>query len=500
MAGALLRSIRLDAETDFDGFRRAARTLLAQGVLPESVTWSVGAAPAGLFDTAPPEAPDDAVPVPVPAFFHALCKSVVLHADPLRFAWLYRALWRLAREPALRHDPIDPDLVRLQQMAREVRRDMHKMKAFVRFRPVDDGAAQPLHVAWFEPGHNIVQAIAPFFARRFAQMRWAILTPRCSVRWSGAQLAFGPGAQRAEAPAADAGEQLWLTYYEHIFNPARLKIAMMCREMPRRYWHNLPEAALIAPLAARAAERTGRMIEAAPTVPARRSPSLPAVVATVAAANPADAHAALLQAVNRCRDCPIGEHATQAVFGEGPLNARLMLVGEQPGEQEDLRGRPFVGPAGRLLDQALAALGWPRDALYLTNAVKHFKYELRGKRRLHKTAAQREADACLHWLESEIELVQPAALIALGATAARALLGRSVPVLQARGQWFLRADGRRVLVTLHPSALLRATQTGQPDGFAAWLRDLEQAGAAMVESPAGTLALPHAVAAVAERA
>jgi uracil-DNA glycosylase len=485
MANASLRSIRLAAETDFNGFRRAARSLLAEAVLPESVTWSVGAAPAGLFDAAALESPADAAPVAVPAFFHALCKSVVLHADPLRFTWLYRVLWRLTHEPALRHDPIDPDLVRLHQMSREVRRDMHKMKAFVRFRPIDDGAAQPLHVAWFEPGHHIVEAVAPFFSRRFAQMRWAILTPRRSVRWSGIELAFGPGAMRTDGPPADAGEQLWLTYYEHIFNPARLKIEMMCREMPRRYWHNLPEASLIAPLAARAAERTGRMIESAPGVPARRPPSLPPVVPAHAAANPADARLAMAQAVERCRDCAIGQHATQAVFGEGPLNATLMLVGEQPGEQEDLRGRPFVGPAGRLLDRALAALGWPRDALYLTNAVKHFKYELRGKRRLHKTAAQSEAAACLHWLESEIELVQPAALIALGATAARALLGRSLPVLQARGQWFLRADGRRVLVTLHPSALLRAAQTGQPDGFAAWLRDLEQAAELMRESAAG---------------
>ena len=159
-----------------------------------------------------------------------------------------------------------------------------------------------------------------------------------------------------------------------------------------------------------------------------------------------------------------------------------MLVGEQPGDHEDLRGRPFVGPAGQLLDRAFSQLGWARDAVYLTNAVKHFKHELRGKRRLHKTPAQQEAAACLEWLEAEIGLVQPEAAIALGATAARALLGRDVAVTRERGQWLQRPDGLRVLVTLHPAALLRM-DAGDFDGaFAAWLDDLRQASA--LASPA----------------
>jgi len=183
----------------------------------------------------------------------------------------------------------------------------------------------------------------------------------------------------------------------------------------------------------------------------------------------------LAQGMERCRDCPIGAGATQAVPGEGPADARLMLVGEQPGDQEDLRGRPFIGPAGQLLDRALAQLGWPRDALYLTNAVKHFKYELRGQRRIHKTPAQQEAAACLQWLEHEIGLLQLQAAIALGATAARALLGREVAVTRERGQWLQRPDGLRVLVTLHPSALLRMDTGARYAAFAAWVEDLRQA-------------------------
>ncbi len=182
----------------------------------------------------------------------------------------------------------------------------------------------------------------------------------------------------------------------------------------------------------------------------------------------------LKAATMRCRECPIGEHATQSVIGEGRLKAPLMLVGEQPGDQEDLQGHPFVGPAGKLLDRALEAAGIPRDAVFVSNAVKHFKYELRGKRRIHKSPTQREAAACLHWLEDEIALVRPKALVALGATAARQLLGRAVPVTAERGKWLPREDGLQVLVTLHPSALLRMQGEDREAAFAAFVEDLKK--------------------------
>jgi uracil-DNA glycosylase len=178
----------------------------------------------------------------------------------------------------------------------------------------------------------------------------------------------------------------------------------------------------------------------------------------------------------RCRNCPLYAPATQTVFGEGPVAARLMLVGEQPGDREDRAGRPFVGPAGQLLERALLVLGWPREALYVTNAVKHFKFEWRGKRRMHKTPGQREAAACRPWLDEEIALVQPAGLVALGAVAARSLLGRSASVLRERGHWLSeRADGVPVLVTLHPAALLRGDAAERDSAWTAWLADLAQA-------------------------
>ena len=180
----------------------------------------------------------------------------------------------------------------------------------------------------------------------------------------------------------------------------------------------------------------------------------------------------LREAAAGCRECPLWRGATQTVFGEGPARAKLMLVGEQPGDREDLEGHPFVGPAGRLLDAALDELGLDRKAIYVTNAVKHFKYELRGKRRMHKTPAQREVEACNHWLDAEIAAVRPDAIVALGATAARALLGRPVAVTRERGQWIKREDGCRVLITLHPSALLRLHDEDRAAAHAAWLDDL----------------------------
>lgn len=185
--------------------------------------------------------------------------------------------------------------------------------------------------------------------------------------------------------------------------------------------------------------------------------------------------AQLKAATMACRECPIGEFATQSVVGEGALKARLMLVGEQPGDQEDLQGHPFIGPAGKLLARALEEAGIQRDATFVSNAVKHFKYELRGKRRIHKTPTQREAAACHHWLEDEIRLVKPEALVALGATAARSLLGRAVPVTAERGHWLTREDGLPVLITLHPSALLRMAPEDREAAFAMYVQDLKQA-------------------------
>jgi probable DNA metabolism protein len=489
------RVVQLCSETDWEGFRSQSRALLAADTAPDTLIWHTPDSASGdLFaalhgqetvnrmDTVCAAQPQQPMPLMMPRALLAACESAALNRDAARWALMYRLLWRLQHEPGLRDDPIDPDRMRIAGMAQAVDRDMHKMKAFVRFRLIEREGQPTLHVAWFEPEHHIVAALAPFFVRRFTQMHWAILTPMGCASWDGQALRIGPPAKAESAPAADAGESMWLTYYGNIFNPARLKLDMMRKEMPRKYWRNLPEAALIGALTAEAATRSGRMLEAAATTPARRIAPMAAVRPShdTTSCRPGDAAQAMAQwrhAAQHCRDCPIGEHATQAVWGEGNPHANLMLVGEQPGDQEDLRGRPFVGPAGQLLDRALGDLGWQREHLYLTNAVKHFKYELRGKRRIHKTAGQREAALCAQWLEREIGVVRPQALVALGASAARALLGATVAVNQVRGRWLQGHAGIPVLVTLHPSALLRLDPAEQATAYQSWLQDLGLASA-----------------------
>jgi len=163
----------------------------------------------------------------------------------------------------------------------------------------------------------------------------------------------------------------------------------------------------------------------------------------------------LVEDAKDCRRCPLYRLATQTVFGEGPAHAPVMLVGEQPGDQEDLQGRSFVGPAGKILDRALAEAGIDRSRVYVTNAVKHFKFEPRGKKRLHKKPSAGEIEACKWWLDQELEVIKPALTVALGATAARALAGRPIAIGTSRGRLIDLRDGLPGLVTIHPSFLLR---------------------------------------------
>ncbi|WP_076071025.1 UdgX family uracil-DNA binding protein [Sphingomonas montana] len=434
-----MRVATLSAEDDFDGWRAAARTLALAQVPPHDVVWQVGERPADLFgDEASPDAARGAFSVPRP--FVDLARTALCHRDPERFALLYTLLVRLRAQPRLLDDQADPLVQRIEHMAKDVRRDMHKMRAFVRFRelPVDGGETR--YVAWFEPDNHIVRINADFFARRFATMHWSILTPELSVHWDGEALAFAPGARKTDAPDGDPLEEMWKTYYAAIFNPARVKVGAMTKEMPRKYWKNMPETALIPDLLAGAQKRESGMIETAH-----------ADIGDNAGA----AWDALRGEAAGCTRCPLYGPATQTVFGEGPVDARLMFVGEQPGDQEDLAGRPFVGPAGQVFDRAIDAAGIDRTQVYVTNAVKHFKFEQRGRRRIHAKPGAPEIDACRWWIEQERVLVRPAVTVALGATAARSLLGKVVTISGSRGRAITLADGGEAWVTVHPSYLLR---------------------------------------------
>ncbi|HYC98546.1 UdgX family uracil-DNA binding protein [Brevundimonas sp.] len=466
----------LDAEIDFAGWRRAARAFRRAGVAPEQAAFRVGAAGEGLFDERPPPSAPDAVRFSVPKAFVDLAEEVILHRSEDRFDLLYRLLWRLGAEPDLMKIVTDIDVAEALERARNVSRASHKMKAFVRFRQVEDGTGERW-VAWFEPAHRVLEKTAPFFIRRFAAMRWAILTPDGSATWDGAELAFGPPASREMAPSEDPVEEFWKTYYASTFNPARLKTKSMQGEMPRRYWKNLPEAALIPELVARSTVRTEAMVAApAPEPNARLAKTLSRINRDHSFGDgfvPSTLDE-LGQAVQACRRCPLWRDATQGVCGEGPKKAKLMIVGEQPGDQEDLAGHPFVGPAGRVLDAALDEAGVDRDDVFVTNAVKHFKHEPRGKRRIHKTPAVSEVSACRWWLDAERRLVKPNVIVTLGGTAALGVLGRKVAVTRERGRGIDLPDGARAVLTVHPSYLLRipeaAAKAAERDRFVADLK------------------------------
>ncbi|TIU55660.1 MAG: DUF4130 domain-containing protein, partial [Mesorhizobium sp.] len=395
----------------------------------------------------------------VPRDFIERAETAICHCDPDRFGFLYRLLWRLRSEPKLLSIATDPDIRRLEAMEKAVHRDIHKMRAFVRFRKIGEGADER-YVAWFEPDHYIVERNADFFVRRFTGMRWTILTPHASADWDGERLAMGPGAAKRDAPAEDDAEALWRTYFENIFNPARLKVKAMQKEMPKKYWRNLPEASLIPDLIAGADKAASDMIARMPTSPAPHHAKVkakhwPTPEPSDVAAPEADDIPELREEAKGCRRCPLWRDATQTVFGEGPENADVIFVGEQPGDQEDLAGKPFVGPAGKVFDSILDDAAIDRHKVYVTNAVKHFKFEPRGKRRIHSKPNAGEIQACRWWLDKELDLVKPNLVVALGATAAQSLLGKAVPITKMRGDVVEREDGLRVFLTIHPSFILR---------------------------------------------
>jgi probable DNA metabolism protein len=461
---ALVR-IGLQPGADAAGFRDAARRLIGQQTPPEHVVWDEGGG--DLFGE-PTQA--DAAPLMLPKAAAELIRLVVCHAEPERYGLLYTLIWRLTHgERALLEIASDPLVHRLQRMVKSVRRDLHKMHAYVRFRRLETPGGERF-VAWFEPDHWIVEATAQFFVDRFRGMDWAILTPRGSLHWDRKSLRIGPAASRADAPSGDDFEAHWLDYYASIFNPARLNPDVMRGHMAVKYWKNLPEAALIPGLIREAPARVQEMIEREAAMPIKRNP-LKAVAAMT------DQAPKSLEALNRLilASEPPAPFSPRAVLGEGPIGAAIALVGEQPGDQEDVEGHPFIGPAGQLLDRALAEAGIARAETYVTNAVKNFKFKPVGKRRIHQTPTTGEIKHYRWWLERELEFVQPRLVIALGGSATQALAGKAMPVMKNRGQ--TNAFGAwNGFITVHPSSLLRLPdEAAKAQAYAAFVSDLASA-------------------------
>ena len=496
-------------EPNLASWRKATRDLLLRRTPPGEVLFDDGTQTSSLFSEefgttsqcAPEHAPKNLPDLRIPKSFLDLATLVACNNDPERWSLLYEAVYRINNgERKLLSIQSDPTIRKLSQLAKAVSRDRHKMKAFVRFRKITTSpeTGREQFASWFEPEHRIVELTAPFFAKRFGSFDWSILTPDRCAHWDGEKLSFTEGVESSTAPKDDELEDFWRTYYASIFNPARLKLQAMQSEMPKKYWKNLPEAPLIASLTSSASQRQNQMIEQGPNLTRSHvSDNVPAGAqhpdTDEIGLSPVEAlaqieelsFAQLDEAATACRHCPLYESATQTVFGEGPPNARIMIIGEQPGDQEDISGRPFVGPAGKLLDKALVAAGLKRGEIYLTNTVKHFKFKSTPKLRLHTRASAEEIHRCKPWVLAEIVKVQPDLIILLGKTAVEALVQPGFKMLEDRG---LLKEGYphlapNVIATVHPSYVLRTmkhAKTEQP--FHDLVTDLKLAHSVKLDS------------------
>ncbi len=422
-----MRQIMLKSETDWEGWRQAARALVLAGTAPEDLTWSVGGTIGVLSD--------GSGTFPVPRALVSLAALAIQARDPERFGLLYSLVWRTHAGDQPPEDDIDLLLVR--RMALAVRADAHRMRTNMRFLPVaEDGGTRFL--GWFEPAHFVLQANAQRMARHYPELILSIVTPDGAAHRDGSSLLFGSGLRHAADD--DALLAWWDIHRDRLLEQATSEVS-------------IPEA---------------ETFEDSPWPPDRPAPG-PVVLHT----RPDPILLRAAKDASACQRCPLYEPATQSVFGEGPADAAAMFVGEQPGDQEDTIGRPFVGPAGQIMDRALEDAGIDRRTIYITNAVKHFKFMQRGRRRIHQTPEVPEIRACGFWLDIERAHLRPRLIVLMGASAARAVLGRAVTISRERGQPISMADGQTVFVTIHPSYLLRLPdKAAKAREYEAFVRDL----------------------------
>jgi probable DNA metabolism protein len=423
-----MRHITLKNQTDWDGWRHATRALVSSGAEPESLTWSVGGDLSAV--------PDGSGTFNVPRSIISLASLAIQVRNPDRFGLLYSLMWRVNAGEKLPDD--DADLALARRMALSVRADAHRMRTNMRFLPVPEATATRF-LGWFEPAHFVLPANARLIARRYAHLALSIVTPDGSAHWDGTTLLFGPGLRRV---ADDEALRAW--WEDH----GTVVLEQATPEV------SIPEA---------------ESVDEAP-----RSPDRPALGPVVLPTRPAPEMSRAAREASTCHRCPLYEPATQTVFGEGPADAPVMFVGEQPGDQEDTIGRPFVGPAGQMMDRAMEEAGIDRRAAYVTNAVKHFKFTPRGRRRIHQTPEVPEIQACGFWLDVERAHVRPRLLVLMGGSAARAVMGRAVTISRERGRPIHLADGQTAFVTVHPSFLLRIPDAAtKAREYAAFVRDLK---------------------------
>ncbi|MCI5066631.1 TIGR03915 family putative DNA repair protein [bacterium] len=419
-----------------------------------------------------------------PKRFLRLAKTVACHRDSQKWHKLYALLWRLNKgEKALLNIPSDPLVLSLLRWEKAVERDRHKMTAFVRFRERENGAL----MAFYRPEHFVVELTAPFFVKRFGCCEWTIFTPHRSVHWDGSELRYGRGQGRDPFTECDEFEELWCDYYRSIFNPSRIKIQAMKREMPRKYWSTLPEAKVIPSLIQQTQPRLHQM---------HKQSTVAAVVPEVSSLR--DLNSALL----RCRACDLAfcdSRERAATPGEGRAGAEFMIIGEQPFQEQATQEQAFQeqafqeqatqergtqertgvgsalstqfpGTAGILLREILQLAGISEAQLYLTFAVKHPCRPVSYSSVRESSASPRQKkiarptgfqlNCCKPWLLKEIELVNPKHILLLGSSSAQALLGRKVVVQDEYLKVYV-VGGRRISISHPPSTIVQQRTVAQ---------------------------------------
>ncbi len=427
----------------FEAWRRHARILLEEKIHFDNVIWETSM-DGSLFDLIADT--DEIKPsrIEIPRQFIKDAEFVSVFNDNSTWSLLYRLLYKIAFEQKnLMDNPLDNDVLDFHRRMKLVGRDLHKMHAFVRFKEIKHND-QHIYMAWHRPDHRILKLAAPFFTDRFNGMNWVIFTAEQSMSWINNKLSFGPGISKEDAIAFDATEELWKAYYTSTFNPARLKVKMMKSELPVRHWATLPEAELIDGLIKNAPYMVEKFIETQRT---SAIASIPINVSTLSE---------LEKALPSCSACTICKNATNPVIGEGSDNAEIVFIGEQPGLEEDLVCSPFVGPAGKLLMEALELANISRQEVYLTNAVKAFKWKYLDEFKKHVNPSSFEIAACRPWLKSELNIIKPKIIICLGASAAQSIFGKIMKVHESSGKVFKTSFSDYTFILPHPSVILRS--------------------------------------------
>lgn len=452
---------RIPIEPSFAAWRLAARELLRQGIEPGALEWVEGGeSPADSLHrhAAPPSPITSAISREL---LKSLKAAACFHA-PDRWALLYRVLWRWTHGERAAVSPDDPDGTLLALRVQAVEQETSALLALTLFRRRAPSMGLPEFVGWSEPKHDVLTRVAEIFVERMGESTWMLATPRGAVFWNGMLLRIGQpvgeagkptvhtlsaNAMTGEAVTSESTEALWLACY------ASASVAHTVPATVSLHYWRIPPAG--PPLPARLARERSRLgaQSAAVTVPQRPPVEYSAV--TPPLRTPTGPLAT-------CRRCALWRNAQQAVAGVGPAHATIMAIGEQPGEHENQHGAPFTGEAGQLLDIVLERAGLGRDRLYLTYAVKHYKWETpdqqlqrqTGQRRVHRTPEPREVEACQFWLEQELSRVAPRAIVTLGATALKALTGPHVNLSEYLGQTIAHG-GHLIVPTWHPSYALR---------------------------------------------